>query len=148
MKPSRVGSGEGRFTLPFGVEKLWSAGSGFPPPVSKWTVSVDLGSALLVSGWSTMYVRLLVKGRLSCLPVMRMAAGPGLRAGMSACQASPVLLSFSGWPSMLADSRMGAWVVSSLAGLPGRSCPSRLHLYKSPCLLIAVTLLPAPVACT
>ena len=61
-KPSRAGSGEGRFTLPFGAWKFWSIGSGLPPPVSKWTVSVDRGSASLVSSWSTVYFRLLVKG--------------------------------------------------------------------------------------
>ena len=147
-KPWRAGSGEGRFTLPFGAGKCWSAGSGFPPPVSKWTVSVDLGSALLVSGWSTVYVRLLVKGWLSCLPVMRMAVGPGLRAGMSACHEPLFLVSLSGWPSMLAVSRVGAWVVSSLAGLPGWPCPSRLHLYRLPCLLMAAILPPATAART
>ena len=118
-KPSRAGSGEGLFTLPFGVAKFWSAGSGFPPPVSKWTVSVDRGLTSRVSGWSTVYFRLLVKGWPSCLPVMVMAAGPGLWAGMFVCHKSLFLVSLSGWPSMLAVSRLGTWVVSSLAGLPG-----------------------------
>ena len=118
-KPWRTGSGEGRFTLPFGEETVWSAGSGFPPPVSNRTVSVDRGAAARVSGWSTVYARLLVKGWPSCLPVMVMAAVPGLWAGMSACQEPLFMLGLSGWPSMLAVSRMGACVVSSLAGLPG-----------------------------
>ena len=141
-KPSRTGSGEGRFTLPFRVETLWSAGSGFPPSVSKRTVSVDRGSVSLVSGWSTVYLRFLVKGWPSCLPVMVMAAVPGLWAGMSACQEPLFLLGLSGWPSMLADSRMGACVVSSLVGLSGWPCLSRLHWCRPPCLLMAVNMLP------
>ena len=90
-----------------------------------------------------------MKGWLSCLPVMRMAAGPGLRAGMSTCQ-EPLFfaVSLSGWPSRLADSRVGACVVSSLTGLPGLPWASRLHPYMLPCLLMAVTLPPALTACT
>ena len=94
-----------------------------------------------------MYLRLLVKGRLSCLPEMVMAACPGLWAGASACQEPLFLLIVSAWPSKLADSRVGACVVSSLAGLPGLSCSSRLHVNTLPCLLMAVILLLDSAAC-
>ena len=147
-KPWRAGSGEGLLTLLFGVENCWSAGSGFPPSVSNRTVSVDLGSAPLVSVWSTVYIRLLVKGCPSCLPVMVMAAGPGWWVGMSACHESLFLLSANAWPSMLADSRVGACAVSSLAGLPGWPCLSRLQVNMSPFVLRAMILLSVLAACT
>ena len=108
---------------------------------------MDRGSASRVSGWSTMYFRLLVKGWPSCLPVMRIAAGPGLRAGMPVCHELFFLVSLSGWLSRLADSRVGAAALSSLTGLPGWPCPSRLHLYRLPCLLKAVILLSTLMAC-
>ena len=59
---------------------------------------------------------------------MRMAAGPGLRAGKSACHEPLFLLSLSGWLSMLADSKVDSMMVLILTGWPGWPCPSRLHL--------------------
>ena len=88
-----------------------------------------------------------MKGWPSCLPVMRMAAFPGLRAGISACHESLFLPSVNAWPSRLADSRVGVWVVSSLTGLPGRPCPSRLHANMLPCLLMAMILLLDSTVC-
>ena len=142
-KPSRAGSGEGRFTLPYGAETCWSAGVGLPPPVSKRAVNADPGSAARASGWPTVYLRLLVNGLPSCLPVMRMAACPGWRAGMTARQALFFAVRLSSWPSRLAVSRMDACVVSSRAGLPGWPCPSRLHVSMPPCLLMAA--IPPPM---
>ena len=60
-----------------------------------------------------------MKGWLSCLPVSVMAAGPGLRAGMSTCQTSSFMLSLRGWLSMLAVSKVGAVAALISAGLPG-----------------------------
>ena len=88
-----------------------------------------------------------MKGWPSCLPVMVMVAGPGLLAGVSVCHESLFLVSVNAWPSMLAVSRMGAWVVVILVGLPGWSCPSRLHVNTLPCLSRAVILPPAAAAC-
>ena len=78
---------------------------------------------------------------------MVMVAGPGVWAGMSVCQASLLLSGVSGWPSMLAVSRVGVVVVSGLAGWPGRPCPSRLHWWRPSCLLMAVILPSARTAC-
>ena len=88
-----------------------------------------------------------MKGWPSCLPVMVMAVGPGLRAGMSACHEPLFLPSVNVWLSMLADSRMGAVLVSILSGLPALPCLSRFHVNTSPCLLMAVILLPVLAAC-
>ena len=77
-----------------------------------------------------------------------MAAGPGLWAGASVCHVSFFLLIFSGWPSRLADSRIGACMVSSRAGLPGWPCLPKLQVNILPCLLMAVILLPVLAACT
>ena len=88
-----------------------------------------------------------MKGWPSCLPTMRTVVGPGLLAGMSVCQASLFLVRLSGWPFRLADSRMDAVVVLTLAGLPGCPCPSTSHVNMLPCRSMAVILLPVLAAC-
>ena len=88
-----------------------------------------------------------MKGWPSRLPAMVMVTCPGLWAGMSACQESSFLLSVNAWLSMLADSSVGAWVVVILAGLPGWSCLSSVHVNMLPCLPMPVILSPMPIAC-
>ena len=85
-----------------------------------------------------MYSKLLVKDWLCCLPVMRMAAFPDVCAGIFVCQVSLVLVSASGWPSILAVSTVGAVLALILPGLPchHRRCTtqtrSQTHEIKAP----------------
>ena len=72
----------------------------------------------LNSGWSTVYLRLLLKGWPPCLPVIVMVACPGSWAEASTCQVSSVLLSVNAWPLMLADSSVNVVIVAILAGWP------------------------------